>query len=497
MPRYASIWFPFLLPDYTVRRKPQYRDMPFVIASRQRGRMVVESANRLAVQKGIAPQMVVADCKALFPDLQVLEAAPGKAKKILTSLAEWCIGYTPVAAVDLPDGLLLDTSGCPHLWGGEKPYLEHIKSRLNSYGYSVQLGMADTIGTAWAAARFGPSPVVVKPNRQYDFMKRLPAAALRLDEVLLDRLKKLGLTHVGSFIDMPPASLRRRFGTLLPQRIRQALGQEIEPMCPIKPVAPYREQLCCMEHIVTATGIRIALQQLFENLCLRMKAEGVGLRQAVFKAFRVDGQVQQIEIGTGQPSQNIGHLLKLFEHKIGQFQPDLGFEMFVLEAPKVESVAHEQAAIWDASGQNNRKIAELLDRIVARIGQVNIRRYLPAEHYWPERSAKPATPLWEKPTAKWREDWPRPVHLLAKPEAIEVSAALPDYPPMVFRYKGDVHHIVKSDGPERIEQEWWISDGFYRDYYGVEDENGARYWLFRSGPYQPGAPQWFIHGFFA
>ena len=242
MPRYASIWFPYLLPDYTVRNKPQYRDVPFVIASRQRGRMIVESANRLAVQKGIAPQMVVADCKALFPELKVLEAEPGKAKKILASLAEWCIGYTPIAAVDLPDGLLLDISGCPHLWGGEKPYLENLKTRLNNYGYDVKLGIADTIGAAWAAAHFGPSPVAVKPNRQYDFVKLLPAAALRLDGMLLDRLKKLGLTTVGSFIDMPPASLRRRFGTLLPQRIRQVLGYEVEPIKPIKPVAAYREQ---------------------------------------------------------------------------------------------------------------------------------------------------------------------------------------------------------------------------------------------------------------
>ena len=228
-----------------------------------------------------------------------------------------------------------------------------------------------------------------------------------------------------------------------------------------------------------------------------MESEGVGLRSAVFKAFRVDGQVQQIDIGTGQPSQNTTHLFKLFEHKIRHFQPDLGFEMFVLEAPKVESVTHNQAAIWDHASQNNQKVTELLDRITARIGQANIRRYLPAEHYWPERATKPVTTLCERPTTTWREDCPRPIYLLPKPEAIEVSAALPDYPPMLFRYKGDVHHIAKSDGPERIEQEWWISGGFYRDYYGVEDENGARYWIFRSGPYQPGQPQWFIHGFFA
>ncbi|MDM8175869.1 hypothetical protein QT327_16190 [Olivibacter sp. 47] len=58
--------------------------------------------------------------------------------------------------------------------------------------------------------------------------------------------------------------------------------------------------------------------------------------------------------------------------------------------------------------------------------------------------------------------------------------------------------MKKADGPERIEREWWIETGPQRDYYRVEDEEGARYWLFRSGHYDgEGEPEWFIHGFFA
>ena len=57
---------------------------------------------------------------------------------------------------------------------------------------------------------------------------------------------------------------------------------------------------------------------------------------------------------------------------------------------------------------------------------------------------------------------------------------------------------MKADGPERIEQEWWLSKGQHRDYYCVEDEDGNRYWLFRSGHYEgTNTYQWFIHGFFA
>jgi protein ImuB len=79
-----------------------------------------------------------------------------------------------------------------------------------------------------------------------------------------------------------------------------------------------------------------------------------------------------------------------------------------------------------------------------------------------------------------------------------VSAPIPDYPPMVFRYKGVVHEIKKADGPERIEREWWLEEGEHRDYYAVEDQEGRRYWLFRSGHYDVDNPHaWFIHGFFS
>jgi len=96
----------------------------------------------------------------------------------------------------------------------------------------------------------------------------------------------------------------------------------------------------------------------------------------------------------------------------------------------------------------------------------------------------------------WNTDRPRPVQLLSIPEPIQVTAPIPDYPPMNFRYKQKLHTVKKADGPERIEAEWWLQEGQHRDYYVVEDEEGQRYWLFRSGHYEEGH-EWFIHGFFA
>jgi protein ImuB len=157
-----------------------------------------------------------------------------------------------------------------------------------------------------------------------------------------------------------------------------------------------------------------------------------------------------------------------------------------------------QESLWNSSdGLDNPELSELLDRLCGKFGAHHIHRYLPDEHYWPERSIKLTSSLNETPATTWKIDRPRPLQLLANPQPIEVTAPIPDYPPMNFRYKGKLHKIIKADGPERIEQEWWIQEGQHRDYYNVEDEIGCRYWLFRSGHYSDESYQWFIHGFFA
>ncbi len=496
--RYVAIWFRHLTTDWHIRRKPELRDAPFVLAAPEHGRAVVKAVSIKAQVQGISTGMVVADCRAILPQLQVFDHQPELAHKLLLALAEWCIRFTPAAAVDGEDGLILDASGCTHLWGGEQAYLKDILTRLRAFGYNVRAAIADTIGASWAISRYGQIRAFVGPGEQLNALLSLPPAALRLETAILERMDKLGLYQIGSFIHMPRSALRRRFGNLLLQRIDQALGQELELLIPVCPVEPYSERLPCLEPIRTATGIEIALCQLLQALCERLTKEEKGVRKAIFKGYRIDGAIQQIEIGTSRASRNVEHLFKLFDLKIGTMEPDLGFELFTLEATVVEEYAASLEYLWQiGKAEHDKDVAELLDRIAGKVGIQAIHRYLPVEHYWPEHSIREARSLQEPLSAEWPTDRQRPVHLLSEPEPIKVMVQLPDYPPAHFTYKGKVYRICKADGPERIEREWWLGEGEYRDYYCVEDEEGARYWLFRLGSYNNRNAPWFLHGFFA
>jgi len=86
---------------------------------------------------------------------------------------------------------------------------------------------------------------------------------------------------------------------------------------------------------------------------------------------------------------------------------------------------------------------------------------------------------------------------------------VPDGLPAFFNWRRVMRRVARVEGPERIAPEWWraldVREGGKRprarDYYKIEDQSGAAYWVFRHGLYngEPGfdePPQWFLHGLF-
>src|SRR5688500_10172967 len=104
--RFISIWFPHLNTDWFSLRQPHLKDLPFVLLTSLHGRMIISATNAIAEKKGIMCRTVLADARALIPNLEVLDDKPDLAEKLLTRLAEWCIRFTPIVAIDPPDGLL-------------------------------------------------------------------------------------------------------------------------------------------------------------------------------------------------------------------------------------------------------------------------------------------------------------------------------------------------------------------------------------------------------
>ncbi len=88
--RFVSIWFRHLVTDRWVIRHAAQKDTAFVMACPERGRMVIKAASAEAEKQGIFAGMVLADARAVLPELQVFEHRADLAEKLLNGLAEWC-----------------------------------------------------------------------------------------------------------------------------------------------------------------------------------------------------------------------------------------------------------------------------------------------------------------------------------------------------------------------------------------------------------------------
>ncbi len=103
---------------------------------------------------GLMRGMRLADARAQVPDLFSELHAPDEDMSSLLGLCRWMERYSPWVAPDAPDGILLDVTGVPHLFGGEARMLADIRSRLAQYGFTARCGQGATIGAAWALARY-------------------------------------------------------------------------------------------------------------------------------------------------------------------------------------------------------------------------------------------------------------------------------------------------------------------------------------------------------
>ena len=148
-------------------------------------------------------------------------------------------------------------------------------------------------------------------------------------------------------------------------------------------------------------------------------------------------------------------------------------------------------------------MARLVDRIGARLGFRCVLRIVPHDTHVPEFSALEVraddTPADSGVVAPAML---RPLTLFARPEPIEAMAEVPDGPPVRFRWRHVLHEVAAVEGPERIATEWWHDENgsaLTRDYFRIENREGARFWLFREGLYVRDTPQprWFVHGLFA
>lgn len=497
--RVMSIWFPRLPLDRLARRGDAR--LAGILAITQ----FIKNAPRLthvteAAQKaGASVGQSLADARAICPELLTEPVDEDAQAQLLRALWRWADRLSPWAALDSPDGLFLDITGCAHLFGGETPMAEFTLSELAALNVTARIGMADTKGAAWALARYtGREISLALPGATRDAIADLPLKALSISAKTETDLRRTGLSKIGDIQIRKTSDLARRFGLELTQKLSKALGHEPDPVSPEAATPVYAARMTLPDPIGRLDDVMAVLRRLAESVCGRLDNDLMGARHFDLTVTCVDTGNHVLSAGFARPCQAVGAVLQQFTRPVDELRIEYGADRFRLVARHLEPVRPRQRILGGELQAKAEDFDTLISTLGNRLGFDRVRKFLPRDQHIPEgefttvEAVRSGSATWAlTPNSQRRE---RPLRLFPRPERIRTLT--PGRPPLRFEWRGRAFDNVETSGPERLAPPWWeTGDRRQRDYWQARTDTGEQLWLMN----QPGCehPDWFVAGQFA
>lgn len=542
--RILSLWFKRLSVERVIRNEGIDLDLPVVVIIKKGNKDIVYSLNKAAELLGLFIGQPMHDTILKCPDVIIRFADLDEDQRFLSLLARWLEKYSPWIRQELPDGILIDITGCAHLFGGEEEIIKKQKEDFSSFSLTVRIGIADTVGASWALSRYLENGLenfytgdvinqearatrVKTPKKLYkskifsleskknrldlfnyaiapagktrEHVIDLPLEALRLPPDKVTFLRKLGLKFIRDLIEVPRAALARRLGRDVIDRLNQILGFEPEPVSPERPINRFSVRLTLPEPIVLENDFILALKKLVPALCKKLKDAGLGARKIQLQVFKSDNTTQSIYLFLTQPSFDGEKIKSLLSMKISNITADYGIDLIRLDVKAYEPVYESQyVKEFDSDRKKIKTNFEyFLNRVSLRLGADSITYWHPANSHIPEKAFITLSAMWSQPSYDWAlKNVSRP-NIFFNTEPIETKE---DFLfPNAFKWRGRWFDSIFAVGPERISPEWWLDDPNWmtgvRDYWKVDTKTGERLWLYYAhGGVKTGG--WFCQGNF-
>lgn len=464
-------------------------------------RRVVARCCQLAYRGGVRAGMPAAQARALFGvgAVRIDDHDPDRDHAALRRLANWALRISPLVAIDEPDGLLLDVTGCHAAHGGEDKLLRLARDGPARLGFQTRAAIAPTFGAAWAIARHADhAGSIVQMPALRAALAPLPVRSLRIEADGAATLSELGIATIGDVLNLPRSTLPARFGDELLLRLDQAFGQAIETIRPIRPAPPPDAAMAFDGPTDRLDAIEQATRHLITVITGELLRSESGARALRVTLMRSDLPPVELDISLGRPSREPRHLWTLLAPKLERANLGFGVEGVRVSVRSAGRLRHEQSVNWGDTSQadpDDRDFTELIDTLTNRLGQDRVLAGRLSASHLPERANR--LERWtdsrtDSPSAE-HVSRDRPTTLLAPPLPAEVLALTPDGPVHRVRWRDGDEPIITSTGPERIAPEWWRANGSTRDYFTVQTESGRWLWLARGIE----SGRWHVHGLWA
>lgn len=502
-------------------RRGQANRSPILLIETRRQRRVIAACCERALNAGVRVNMPLSDARALLPFglARVIEASPRRDRTSLRRIAERMIRFSPIVSPYPPDAVLLDITGCDHLFGGERAMRLRVCRWLDRQRLTSRVSVASTVGCAWAVARYAGDDALIVPDQgELAAMEALPIAALRLPAESIAGFAELAIENVGQLVTLPRALVPPRFGLDALRNLDAAIGNTREPVEPLRPPEPIRVE-CVFEGPTTRLdSLEHATRDVIRHTILKLRERSLGITRLELELARADLPPERLSVVLSCSSTDARHLWKLIAPRLERLQMGFGITGVSALAAGVSRVRPVQSALPQAAQHatdaqaagasgHEQAFSELVDTLTNRIGAARVLKAELVESHIPERGVRwcsilDATHQNAATTADRNRALigpMRPTLLFHTPEPARAITIPPDALVRQILWRSQAHDLLACIGPERIAPEWWRGsdvsrdDRAARDYFRVQRADGLWLWLFR----EQATSRWFVHGVWA
>ncbi len=531
--RIIGIYLPRFLIQRRLREDASLAHRPVGVFRSQENSDRLIAVSRSALISGVTVGSTATQAKAVCPGLRLLKDDPVSDLRALKELAESLLEISPAVELSGAEGIFADASSS-NLWGkskiGEEGLLKALSERCHQWGYRAQMVIADNKFTAMALAMHCPRPQRIEriEGAAASLLAPLSLAVLPASEELLWSWTALGLKTLGDLAALPTSGVGVRFGKegMLMQRL--ARGEDPRPLIPLHSSPLLTESMFLEWPAESLEPVLAALKTVVDRLITRLLARGLALTKLEI-AFELEGNKEaKIVLPLAKPTRSSSLLMHLFQEQLNQMQVTAPIVAIKVEA--LETGPGEQVQLsLESTPQIEKALETVLSRLQAVQGEEALFSASPVDVHRPERAwekipfrpdktlsskeskAKSRHKKLARPELLPREEQGclfakkenkeenvlctkgiRPTRLLSSPKPLKVETSSSGRITAVRI--GSRRHVAASvRGPERLQGEWWQTDGgFFRDYFRTLVVGVGGCWIFRdicSGNY-------YLHGYF-
>lgn len=547
-PLYLAIY----LPEWSVEvaaRSLREGDRDLLILTREsHGISRVYRASRSLRKQGIRIGIPVELARALSSHLIERPFEPEKDFEKILILAQSALRYAPIVGIDrdlisahrngtlatlLPEqtGIILNITGTERLYGKHSPnnpyeaLATRIIHHLQKRQITAQIGIAATIGAAWALSRFQPitrssrqltSTQQLIPAHTYSSLQKLsshlPIEALRLPPSSSKALRELGLTTIKRLTQTPRKDLGARFGVPLLRAIDEFFGAIPEPLVSVHTPLSVITEREFDPPIIKRSEIVQGLELVFKELLISAARQHASGARFILTLIGSDVNYSPFIIHRTLSLHAATSEIEAIHELLTPIIEGMNFPGSVhtirLHLQDADTATPHQETISSPLAISPRHSKYLLNKLAATSTNSQLCILESHESYLPEkrfsyRAIRPheipasSSHLHRGLTGAEGFGAFYPSHIFPQSEEVFVLSSHPEGFPATMKWRHTTYKSSAVIGPEKVSPEWWHEaldstsrHQEERDYFILLSDSGEWFWIYRTTP----SYKWYLQG---